>query len=300
MYYDYPLYRPPSEAYSLILQVTLGCSHNACTFCTMYKTKRYTQKSWPEIEKLIGEAAMLYPRANRIFLADGNVLAMPTAVLTDTLDLLYRSFNRLERISCYGGPNDALRKTPEELRSLREKGLALVYMGIESGSDSILKKVKKGATAAQIIEAGRKILAAGIGLSATIITGLGGREQWEEHAIETARVVSAINPTYLGSLTLMLEQGAPILRAITQGELTLLTPAEILREIRLMIEHVELENCTYRSNHASNYFRLAGVLNRDKKAMLQSIDRYLAIPTWVPCLMRARAACRLPRMKVNR
>ncbi len=278
MYYDYPLYRPPSEAYSLILQVTLGCSHNACTFCSMYKTKKYTQKSWAEIQGLINEAALKYPRASRIFLADGNVLAMPTDILSDTLKMLYQRFPGLDRISCYGGPHDALKKTPDELIDLKNNGLDLVYMGIESGSDIILQKVKKGVSAQKMIEAGRKIMASGLSLSATIITGLGGRKLWEEHAIETARVVSAINPTYLGSLTLMLEEGTPILRSIDSGELTLLTPAEILREIKLMVERLELENCTYRSNHASNYFHLAGVLNRDKASMLQLIEKYLEQP----------------------
>ena len=278
MYYDYPLYRPPSEAYSLILQVTLGCSHNACTFCSMYKTKKYQQKSWAEIQELIEKAAREYPRASRIFLADGNVLAVAADILSDTVELLYRRFPGLERISCYGGPHDALNKTPDELAGLKKKGLDLVYMGIESGSDIILQKVKKGVTAEKMIEAGRKLMASGLGLSATVITGLGGRELWEEHATETARVVSAINPTYLGSLTLMLEEGTPIMRSISNGELTVLTPAEILRELKLMVENLELENCTYRSNHASNYFQLAGVLNRDKASMLQLIERYLEHP----------------------
>jgi len=278
MHYDYPLYRPPSEAYSLIIQVTLGCSHNACTFCSMYKTKKYRQKSWDEIRELINTAVLQYPRAARIFLADGNVLAMPTDVLADTLELLYQKFAHLERVSCYGGPHDALKKRPDELAHLKSKGLELVYLGIESGSEQILQKIKKGVSAEQMIEAGRKIMASGLNLSATVITGLGGRELWEEHAEQTARVVSAINPTYLGSLTLMLQEGTPILRSIEKGELTILTPWEILREIKLMVENLELQNCTYRSNHASNYFHLAGVLNRDKAEMLAEIENYLQHP----------------------
>ncbi len=276
--YDYPLYRPPSEAYSLILQITIGCSHNACTFCTMYKSKRYREKTWPEIQELITRTALLYPRTRRVFLADGDALALPTDVLVKTLELLYARFPALERVTIYGGPKDALRKSDKELRLLADKGLKMVYLGIESGSARILQLVKKGVTPEEMITAGQKLRTNGLKLSATVISGLGGRELWEEHALETARVVSAINPDYLGFLTLVLPEEAPLYRRVAEGSFTMLTPWEVLRETGLFLKEVEVENCVFRSNHASNYFRLAGVLNQEKPELLQAIARYLADP----------------------
>jgi len=276
--YDYPLFRPPSEAYSLILQLTIGCSHNACTFCTMYKGKKYRQKEWPEIRELIEEAAGVYGQARRIFLADGNALSLPSDVLTAALQMINERFPRLERISIYGSPQDILNKTAEELRELRRHGLGLIYMGIESGSERVLKMVNKGVRPEEIVLAGKQARECGFTLSATIISGLGGAEYWEEHAVETAGVVSAINPEYLGALTLFLREGAPLWRSVQKGEFTMLTPWEILRETRLLIENLDLENCLFRSNHVSNYFDLGCVLNKEKETVLQRIDRYLVSP----------------------
>jgi len=276
--FDYPVYRPPSESYSLILQVSIGCSHNACTFCTMYKSKRYRQKTWSEIQQLIAETAKKYSRTRRIFLADGDALSLPTQTLIQTLESLYSSFPSLERVSIYGGPKDALNKTAAELKSLKEKGLNLVFLGIESGSNIILKEVKKGVSPQEMIEAGQKLKNAGLKLSATVISGLGGKMHWEKHAIETAKVVSAINPDYLASLTLVLQDGAPMLEKMERGEFQMLTPWEVLKETRLYIETLELSGCTYRSNHVSNYFSLSCVLNEEKEATLKKIDQYLADP----------------------
>lgn len=278
MDYDYPVYRPPSEAYSLILQLTLGCSHNACTFCTMYKTKRYREKTWSEIEALINENALEYPRTRRIFLADGNALALPTEVLISSLELLYAKFARLERVSIYGSPRDILTKTAEDLTLLKSKGLHLVYLGIESGSSQILQLVKKGVTPVETIQAGQKVRTSGLQLSATVISGLGGRELWQEHALETARVASAINPDYLAFLTLVLPEGAPLFRQVSKGEFILLTPWEVLQELRLFLENLEVQDCVFRSNHASNYFNLSGVLNQDKPELIERIAAYLASP----------------------
>ncbi len=276
MHYDYPLYRPPSEAYSLILQVTIGCSHNACAFCTMYKQKRYRQKDWPEISELIHAASREYPRTRRIFLADGNALSLPTETLVNTLKLLYMKFPSLERVSIYGGPKDVLIKSAEELETLHKEGLGLVYFGIESGSERVLKLVNKGVSPLEMIEAGQKVKKCGLQLSATIISGLGGKELWKEHALETARVVSEINPHYLASLTLLLEEGAPLLRKIKEGSFTFLTPWETLKELHLFMQHVDLNNCVYRANHVSNYFSLAGVLNQEKELILQKLEYYLS------------------------
>lgn len=278
MDYDYPLYRPPSEAYSLILQVTIGCLHNACTFCSMYRTKSYQEKSWSEIQTLINDTASAYPRTRRIFLADGDALALPTNILADTLEMLYAKFPSLERVSIYGGPLDVLRKSPEELRLLRKKGLQLVYLGIESGSAQILKLVNKGVSPAEMIEAGKKVRQSGMLLSATVISGLGGKGLWQEHALETAKVVSAINPDYLGFLTLSIQREAPLSRQVAGGEFILLTPWEILQEMELFLQNVQVEDCIFRSNHASNYFGLGGVLNRDRDELLRRVAVYLADP----------------------
>jgi radical SAM superfamily enzyme YgiQ (UPF0313 family) len=244
----------------------------------MYKGKKYRPKKWPEIKELIAEAARDYAQARRIFLADGNALSLPSEILTAALQMINERFPRLERISIYGSPQDILGKTVGELRELRRHGLELVYMGIESGSERVLKMVKKGITPGETIMAGKKARECGFALSATIISGLGGAEYWEEHAVETAGVVSAINPEYLGALTLFLREGAPLLRSIEKGQFTMLAPWQILRETRLMIENLELNDCLFRSNHASNYFDLGCILNREKEAVLERIDRYLASP----------------------
>jgi radical SAM superfamily enzyme YgiQ (UPF0313 family) len=244
----------------------------------MYKSKRYRQKNWSEIEQLIAATARKYPRTRRIFLADGDALSLPTDTLLQTLENLYASFPSLERVSIYGGPKDALNKTDTELKNLREKGLNLVFLGIESGSETILKEVKKGVSPQEMIEAGTKLKNAGLKLSATVISGLGGKKHWENHAIETARVVSAINPDYLASLTLVLQDEAPLLRKMERGEFEMLTPWEVLKETRLYIDNLHLSGCTYRSNHVSNYFSLACILNEEKEAILKRIDQYLTDP----------------------
>jgi len=278
MRYDPPVYRPPSEASSLILQISLGCSHNACTFCGMYKGKKYRVKSWPEIESDILSAKQIYPEAKRIFLGDGNALAMENRLLIKIIKKLHLEFPNLERIGIYAGPKDILLKQPEALKELSESGLGIVYLGLESGSDRVLNMVRKGVSATQMVEAGRKVLDAGLALSVTVIIGLGGAELSEEHAAETASTVSAINPTYLGALTLMALEDTPLYEKIRLGEFKLLTPAQGLREVKLMLEKVSLSNCIFRSNHASNYFPLKGILNQDKAALISLLERSLSEP----------------------
>lgn len=278
MRYELPIFRPPSEAFSLILQITIGCSHNACTFCGAYRGKKFRVKTWDEIEQDIAEASIEFKGINRIFLADGDALAVKTDLLLKILDRLYSSFPGLERVGIYAGPKDILAKSESELSELRRHGLKILYMGLESGSDRILKDIRKGVTAAQMVEAGKKALAAGFDLSVTIITGLGGQELWEEHAVETARIASAIDPTYLASLTLIVVPGTPLEQKVKRGEFKLLTPWQTLQELKLLIENLSLTNCVYRANHASNYLPLKGVLNRDKKALLSLLNKALEHP----------------------
>lgn len=282
MNYDPPVYRPPSEASSLILQVTLGCAHNGCTFCGMYKGKKFRAKSWAEIEADILECTRIAGVVRRVFLADGDALVLETTTLLQTLDLLYKTFPKLERVGIYAGPKDILAKSKEELKALGAAGLKIFYLGIESGSDTILKAINKGVTSGQMIQAGQKIVDTGLQLSATIISGLGGQALWEEHALETAQIVSAINPTFLGALTLMIVPGTPLDKKIKQGEFKLLDTKGVLNELKLLLENANLHNCIFRSNHASNYLPLRGILNQDRKHLLQVISTALNDPIQVP------------------
>lgn len=271
MFYEDIIYRPPSEASSLILQVTVGCKHNQCTFCSMFKGKPYRQKTREEISEIIEEGVSLYPLAERIFLADGDALTLDTELLVDILNELYTRFPRLKRVGIYGGPLDILVKSPEELRLLKQHGLHIVYLGIESGSAQVLKHIKKGVAPQEMVTAGQRIVASGILLSCTVISGLGGKEYSKEHALETAKVVSAIDPHYFSTLTLMLEPTAPLLREANAGSFQLLSPWEILRELELMIQNINVSNCVFRSNHASNYLTLKAHLPEEKATLLATL-----------------------------
>jgi radical SAM superfamily enzyme YgiQ (UPF0313 family) len=278
MNYEGAIYRPPSEAASLILQISVGCSNNTCTFCVAYKDKKFRIKTWPEIESDILSARRYRNHVNRIFLADGNALALNTNLLIKVLERLYVEFPLLERVSIYAGAQDVLRKKPEELKRLKEAGLGIVYFGLESGSDKVLKLVKKGVTAANMIEACRRVKEAGLTLSITVISGLGGTDLTEEHALETASAISAINPDYFSTLTLMVVEGTELYEQVKRGEFKLMTPIQDLMELRLMLENFNLTNCVFRSNHASNYLPLKGVLNRDRQALLSLLDRAFSNP----------------------
>lgn len=282
MIYDPPVFRPPSEASSLILQITLGCSHNGCTFCGMYKGKRFRIKSWKEIKTDILSCARQPAGITRVFLADGNALAVDTETLLKTLNLLYSTFPDLQRVGIYAGPKDIINKSEDELIALKKAGLKIVYWGIESGSNTVLKNVNKGVNNQQMIEAGQKIMKAGLQLSATIILGLGGQNLWEEHALETAKVVSAINPTYLAALTLMVVPNTPLHRQVQRKEFKVPDSKGILKELKLLLENVNLSGCIFRSNHASNYLPLRGTLNRDRDKLVELIKTALEKPEKIP------------------
>src|SRR5659263_202497 len=203
MEYDFPLFRPPSEARSLIFQVTLGCSWNRCRFCTSYRTKEFLVRPFEEVERDVIEMSGCHPDARKIFLADGDPMAAPTDYLLKVLDLLNRRFPSLERISTYAGPTNLMAKSQEELRMLKEGKLDILYLGIETGNDELLRKVRKGATAEEIIEGGRKAIRAGLRMSVFIILGLGGEAGSHAHAKDSARVVNGIDPQFLATLTLI-------------------------------------------------------------------------------------------------
>ncbi len=274
MRYEGTVYRPPSEAGSLIIQLTIGCARNTCTFCNMYKDKKFRIRPLEEVVEDLMMARKYYSRikVRRIFLADGDALIVKTKDLLYIIDKCKEIFPEVERISVYGAPKDILGKTPEELRELKEAGLDMVYMGLESGSDEVLTAVKKGATADEMIEAGKKVREAGMILSMTVISGLGGKALWREHALGSARVISAIKPEYVGFLTLMVEPGTEMYDQLNRGEIDLLNPQEVLDETELFIREVDAEGTMFRSNHASNYIALGGTLNREKDQILAQIE----------------------------
>lgn len=273
MQYEGAVYRPPSEARSLIIQVTVGCAHNGCTFCTMYKDKKFRIRSKEEIFRDLREMAEVYgDYPLRIFLADGDALTLPTEMLLAILAEIHRLFTKVQRVTAYGTALDVIRKSEEDLTALKDAGLAMIYMGAESGDEDILKWVKKGITRDQMIQAGEKLHRTGIELSLTLISGLGGRQYLQEHARESARLVSRMKPEYLGFLTLMLEEGAPILDEIRNGKMELLSPEDVVEEMRIFLEHVDSEGTVFRSNHASNYIILKGTLNQDRQKMLDYLN----------------------------
>jgi len=276
MKYEGTVYRPPSEARSWILQATIGCSHNRCTFCSMYKDKSFRIRKTEEIIQEIHEAGRLYGNLKRIFIADGDALMIRTEDLVLIIGELKNTFPECERIGIYASPKSIHQKSDADLKTLKEAGLGIAYLGLESGSDDILKAVKKGDTRDGIISAGRKIKEAGLKLSVTVISGLGGRENWEDHARETARAVNMIRPDYLGLLTLMTEPGTELWDQVESGEFSLLSPYEIAQETLLMLSQLDSPGCVFRSNHASNYVALKGTLNRDREEMIKTLETALA------------------------
>ena len=271
MRYKGSVYRPPSEARSLIVQVTYGCSHNTCAFCSMYKAKRFERRPMEEILEDFRMARQAYSVVRRIFLADGDALIRPAADLEKILEYIAELFPECERVTCYASPSSIHKRTPEELLRLRQRNLTMVYMGLESGCDEVLKRMRKGHTAADIVAAGQKINAAGIELSVTAISGLGGVELWREHAMDTAAALSAMKPAYIGLLTLMVEPGTPLYDWVDKGQFTLLDSRQVLEETALLVAQLDCEGAVFRMNHASNYLTLRGTLNEDKQALLQRI-----------------------------
>ena len=272
MRYYGAVYRPPSEAYSLIVQVTYGCSHNTCAFCSMYKEKRFALRPLDEVLEDFRIAHRTYRHVDKVFLADGDALVRKASELYTILDTIRELFPECERVTSYASPASIRIRTDEELRTLRAKGLTMVYMGLESGCDEVLKLMRKGHMSAEIIEMGQKVRRNGIALSVTAITGLGGPELLEQHAIETAKAFNAMNPEYIGMLTLMVEPGTPLYDWVRDGDFRLLTQPQVLRETRLLVENLDSPGSVFRMNHASNYLVLKGTLNQDKEAMLRTID----------------------------
>ena len=277
------LWRPPSEAESLLLPVTWGCSWNRCTFCAMYRDRDYRVRSRDEILADLDRAAdALGDTVTRVFLLDGDALAAPADLLLDVLAALRERFPRLRRVSAYASPRAILGKSPDDLRALREAGLWLLYLGVESGHDGILRRFRKGATAADMITCGERCRDAGIDLSVMILLGMGGRELSREHARESARVVAAIAPRYTSTLALVPVPGTPLAGEIERGEFSVPGPVELAAELREFLAHLGDTRTIFRANHASNWLPLAGTLPRDRDRLLALLDAALADPAHAP------------------
>lgn len=272
MRYEGQIYRPPSEANSLLIQVTMGCSHNECTFCGMFKDVGFSIRKVEDVIEDLEMARQTYQSVERIFLIDGDALVLKTEYLEKVLLKIQELFPECNRVGLSSTSMDILRKTPEDLVRLQMLGLKIIYLGVETGSELLLKDIQKGVTSSEIIEAGIKVKNAGIKLSVSIISGLGGKEHWESHAIETARVISAINPDFIGLLTLVIEKNTGLYHKVNNGEMTLLTPIEVMIETKTFIENLDLDGCLFRGNHASNYAPLSGTLNQDKEHLLTQLD----------------------------
>jgi radical SAM superfamily enzyme YgiQ (UPF0313 family) len=276
--YEGQLYRPPSEAESLILQATIGCSYNRCTFCAMYRDKRFRVRPLEELAREIEWAARAIGGVRKVFLADGDALTAKTSFLLDVLSELRRAFPDLQRVSCYASPQALQVRKVEEMARLYDAGLSLYYLGIESGHDDVLARLEKGVDSAEMIRVARKAHEAGVKLSTMILLGAGGRAGSGAHAIESARVVNAIQPRFVSTLVMTPVEGTPLHEQAQRGEVDELDPIELARELREFVAGLELEGSVFRSNHASNYLALAGNLPRDKARILAALDAVLADP----------------------
>jgi radical SAM superfamily enzyme YgiQ (UPF0313 family) len=278
--YDYPLYRPPSEANSMIFQVTLGCSFNKCSFCNMYRTKEYAERPWEEIKAEIDMAAKFYPDTKRVFLADGDAFNLSKDRMIQVLNYLYGKFPALERVSCYAMPMNLLKKKDDELAEMKAAGLDMLYIGIESGSDIVLKKVTKGATYRTIVQACQKARRYGYILSCMVILGLGGKTYTREHSTDTARILSETTPDYVGALTLYLEEGVYDEFMTKFGEpFVPLDDGEVLDELERLVADFSTETpVVFRANHASNVYSIGGTMPADRDKVLALIRNLKSHP----------------------
>jgi radical SAM superfamily enzyme YgiQ (UPF0313 family) len=275
MHYQGNIFRPPSEAYSILLQITTGCSHNKCTFCGMYKGSRFSIKNDSTIMADIDFAAKHCRNQDRLFLCDGDALIISQERLLTILCAIRTKLPWVTRIGTYANTKSIRRKSPEQLRELREHGLQIAYMGLESGDDVTLQNINKGADAARMIEMGKKLRAAGMKLSITVLLGIGGKERSHNHARETGRVLTAIDPEYVGALSLMLTPGTPLFESADKGDFILPSPNEMLEELAIMFANTELTNGYFHANHASNYLPIKAKLPKDKEATLKLIAKAL-------------------------
>jgi radical SAM superfamily enzyme YgiQ (UPF0313 family) len=277
MYDERVIVRPPSEADSLLLPVTFGCSHNDCTFCGTYSVIHFRIRHAEDVKQDIDKVAQNYSwSVRRVFLENGDALIAPQHILVEVLNHLYKKFPHLERVGTYASPQSALIKSVEQLKELNQLGLKIAYLGVETGDEELLTKINKGATYDQIVEGGRKIKQAGITLSVTVILGLGGPEGSRKHALGTAKILSDIDPDFAGTLTLMLVPGTPLYKDWKEGRFKLISPFQSLEELKLIIQNANFTNCFFTANHASNYLPIKIRLPEQKVEIIKLIDDVLA------------------------
>jgi radical SAM superfamily enzyme YgiQ (UPF0313 family) len=286
--------RPPSEAGSYFLPLTSGCSNNSCIFCNYYGCK-LNLRELDDVKKEIDALSLYFSRGlmvpgtprivyaiagqwdgKRVFLQDGDALVYPYAQLKEVLEYFNQKFPTLERIGSYGTPQDILRTGVDELKTLRKQKLAILYMGVESGDDAILKHIGKGVNAQQLVAAGRKVKEAGILLSVTVLLGLGGSEKSHEHALATAAILSEMDPDYVGALTLTLIPGTPIYEDNKKGDFDLISPLQSLQELQIMLKNIRATACFFSSMHASNYYSVRGKIPGDQEKMVAQLDQILS------------------------
>lgn len=277
MRYEGTIYRPPSEAHSLLIQATVGCPHNKCTFCSMYKeTPRFKVRSTEEIKTDLKMAQEYYgPLVQSLFFPDGNSIIIKTEQLIEILTFARQLFPYLERITIYGSARFINKKTDEELLALRQAGLNRVHTGMESGDAEILQKIKKGTTPEEIITAGQKLKRAGLQSSMYYLTGIGGQELTRQHAINSSRVLSAFSPDFIRIRTLRLIRGTPLYEEYQRGEFKPLSPHQALTELRMLISHLNCRDSQVVSDHMLNYWNIQGTLPDEKEYMLAEIDKAL-------------------------
>ncbi len=272
MKYEGAIIRPPSEARSLLLQATVGCSHNQCTFCPSYKHKRFRIKASEEIEEDIREAGTTLRRVERVFLCDGDALIIPQRRLLDILRSIRENIRGVERIGTYANAKSILKKNREELAALRDAGLKIVYLGVETGNEEVLGRIRKGVTYEQMVEAGHRVKQAGIKLSVTALLGIGGVDLSAEHARGTARILTDMDPDYTGVLTVMVIPGTPLHEAFRSGAFVLPDTFDLLGELRIIVAASSFTNCFFTSNHASNYLPIRARLPAGRKEVLGFLD----------------------------
>jgi len=268
------IYRPPSEAQSLIIQATVGCNHNKCTFCGSYRDKRFAIRSIDDIRGDLEEAQYMGP-VERVFLADGDALCIPQRRLVEIVDAVNEYIPSVERIGIYANAGNIRRKSLEDLKALKDRKLGIIYLGVETGDADLLAKICKGATYDQLVEAARKVKEAGIVLSVTVLLGIGGVDASERHARETARILTDMDPDNVGALSVMVVPGTPLHEEYVQGKFRVPDPFTLINELRIMVNDSSFTHCVFRSNHASNYLPIKASLPEDKAEIIRAIDRVL-------------------------
>lgn len=276
MRYEGNIFRPFSEANSYLLQCTIGCSHNQCTFCGMYKDKKYRERSLSEIMEDIAMAKDSYGDVEKVFLCDGDAITLETDILLAIIEKLYQVFPSLRHVGSYVGPQSTLSKSMEELKTLREAGLTKAYLGVETGDSELLKKVKKGVDSGQMLRAGKNLVAAGINLSAMVLLGLAGKGDVSvRHALATAKICNEMKPQYLAALTVTPVPGTVLYNQVQRGVFELLNPFETLEEMKQIFENITADNIKFIGTHASNYLPVTGILQKDKQKMISMVDAVL-------------------------